>query len=235
MSDQRILTASAAVQDAISTLDVDLVGIAALSDLRGSRLAEMALRLLPEARSIVVLSMEVYPEIIGLARPGRVTGEASLNDLIDRNTDFLYGRLTKAAYDVARFSHRQGFRALPLPAAGCPSDGRFLEAVFSYKHAGQAAGLGYIGQSSLLVTPDFGPRVRLACCLTEALLEPQKKTSSAELCQGCDICIQNCPSHALSQPQGQEPYAINKFACSAFRNASGGCFECMRLCPVGRK
>ena len=229
MSDQR----NAAVQDAISNLDVDAVGIASLDDLKGSKLEETALRLLPETRSIVVLAMEIYPEILGLTRPGREMGKASLNDLLDRNSDFLYGRLTKAAYDVAKASRGHGCKALPLPATGCPMDARFLEAVFSYKHAGQAAGLGYIGRGSLLITPDFGPRVRLSCCLTEAPLEPTR-ASVVSGCGSCEICIDNCPAGALSQPQAEEAYAINKFACSLFRNASGGCSECLRLCPEGR-
>ena len=233
MSDLRISAASAAVQDLVSSLDVDAVGVASLSDLKGTKLEESALRLLPEAHSIVVFAMEIYTEILDHARPGRTTGLASLNDLLDRNAEFLSGRLTKAAYDVAKASHKNGLRALPLPARGCPIDARFLEAVFSYKHAGQAAGLGYIGRSSLLITPDFGPRVRLSCCLTEALLKP-KKIAVVNVCQDCDICIDSCPAGALNRPQGEEVYVINKFACTAFRNASGGCSECMRLCPAGR-
>ena len=226
MSDQR----SAAVQDALSNLDVDVVGVASMDNLRGTKLEETALRLLAGTRSIVVLTMEVYPEFLNLTRPGREMGVASLNDLFDRNTDFICGRLTKAAYDVAKASRGHGLRALPLPAAGCPMDARFLEAVFSYKHAGQATGLGYIGRSSLLITPDFGPRVRLSCCLTEAPLESTGE-SVASGCESCEICIERCPAGAVSKPQAEEAYVINKFACSLFRNASGGCSECMRLCP----
>jgi len=233
MIDQKISTASAAVQDCLAKLDVDLIGIASLPDLNGSKLEETALRLLPAAHSIVVFAMEVYAEILYQARPERAMGKASLNELLDRNAEFLSSRLTKAAYDVAKVSHKNGLKALPLPAAGCPTDARFLEAVFSYKHAGQAAGLGHIGRSSLLITPDFGPRVRLSCCLTEAQLKPSKVAATG-LCESCDICIKNCPSGALSRPPAKEVYSINKFACSSFRNASGGCSECMRLCPAGR-
>lgn len=233
MSDQMISTASAAVQDFLSKLDVDAVGVASLHELKRSKLEETALRLLPETRSIVVFAMEIYTEILDNARPGRAMGQASLSDLLDRNADFLSGRLNKAAYDVAKVSHRNSLKALPLPAAGCPLDTRFLEAVFSYKHAGQAAGLGYIGRSSLLISRDFGPRVRLSCCLTEALLKPAKVTT-ANICEGCDICMEICPAGALNRPQAEEPYVINKFACASFRNASGGCSECMRLCPASR-
>jgi len=79
----------------------------------------------------VVFAMEIYTEILDHSRPGRAMGQASLNDLLDRHADFLSGRLTKAAYDVAKVSHRYNLKALPLPAAGCPLDTRYLEAVFS--------------------------------------------------------------------------------------------------------
>lgn len=222
MHGQKIATASAAVQDFLSKLDVDAIGVASLYELKGSKLEETALRLLPETHSIVVFAMEVYTEILHHSRPERAMGQASLNDLLDRNADFLNSRLTKTAYDVARVSRRNSLKALPLTAAGCPLDTRFLEAVFSYKHAGQAAGLGCIGRSSLLITPVFGPRVRLSCCLTEAQLKPGK-LATPNVCEDCDICIRNCPAGALNRPQAEEPYVINKFACASFRNASGGC------------
>jgi len=234
IKEQKAKEAKTTLQELVPKLDVDAVGVASLSEWKGTKLEEDALRLLPEARSLVVFAMEVYPEILNHARPGRTTGQASLNDLVGRHTEYLSGRLTKAAYDVTKASHNKGLKAFPLPAAGCPYDLRFLEAVLSYKHAGQAAGLGYIGRSSLLITPDFGPRVRLSCCLTEALLE-STKADMKNACQRCKICIRKCPSGALSLPQAGEPYSINKFACTTFAGASGGCSECMRLCPAENK
>ena len=225
--------ANVALQDLILKLDVDAVGVASLAEWKGTKLEETALALLPEARSMVVLAMEIYPEILNHSRPERTMGQASLNDLLDGNADFLNSRLTKTAYDVAKACRNNGLKALPLPARGCPLDARFLEAVFSYKHAGQTSGLGYIGRSSLLITPDFGPRVRLSCCLTEASLEPTK-AEVVNVCQECKVCINACPAGAIKMPQAEEPYVINKFACATFRNAAGGCSECMRVCPEGR-
>ncbi len=233
INERKTVTTSTILADVISKLDVNAVGIATLAEWKGTKLEETALRLLPQARSVVVLAMEVYPEILDLTSPGRMMGEASMNDLLDRNSDFLSGRLTKAAYDVAKASHGIGLKALPLPAAGCPLDTRFMEAVFSYKHAGQATGLGRIGWHSLLITPGFGSRVRLSCCLTEIVLEPTTASMTLD-CDSCGICLDNCPAGALAKPQAGEQYAINKFACSCFRNASGGCAECMRICPAGR-
>jgi len=230
---QKTATENATLWDLIPKLDVNKVGVVRLSEWKGTKLEESALNLLPQARSAVVFAKEIYPEILDLVSAVRTTGAASLNDLLDSNAEFLSGRLTRAAYDTAGAFHSIGLKALPLPARGCPMDARFLEAVFSYKHAGQAAGLGKLGWHSLLITPDFGSRVRLSCCLSEATLEPTNTNMTIE-CDSCGICLDSCPARALAKPRSGEQYAINKFACSSFRNASGGCAECMRVCPVGR-
>jgi len=214
-------------------LDADMVGVAALDDWKGTRLEETALGLFPQAKSVVVLAMEIYPEVLNLTSPQRVTGAASTNDLYAQHTDYINGRLTKAAYDIAKAFHRQGLKALPLPAAGCPMDGRFQEAVFSYKHAGEAAGLGKMGWHSLLITPNFGPKARLACCLTEAELGSTRADFNNE-CASCGICLEICPAKALFEPEASQPYTINKYACCSYRSAAGGCSECMKLCPRGR-
>ena len=231
-NESKMTIENATLSDLIPKLDVDIVGVASIADWKGTKLEENTLKLLPEARSVVVFAMGIYPEILDLVSPGKTMGVASLNDFLDRHADFLNGRLTKAAYDLAKASHSMGLKVLPLPAVGCPLDTRFLEAVFSYKHAGQAAGLGKIGWHSLLLTPDFGPRVRLSCCLTEAALAPTKTEMTIE-CDSCGICLNNCPANAFDKPQRDESYRINKFACSAFRSMSGGCSECMRVCPAG--
>lgn len=226
-------SAATVLQDFLSKLEVDALGVVSLQDWKGTRLEESARKLLPEARSVIVLAMETYREILDLTSPEKVAGAASLNEVLVGSNNFLNGRLTKACFDVAKAAHKLGLKALPLPPGGCPTDARFLQSVFSFKHAARAAGLGTFGKHSLIITPDFGPRVRLACCLTEATLEPAKGNPSHE-CGNCRLCLENCPSQALAEPPAGEAYAINKFACSAFRKASDACVECLRLCPTGQ-
>ena len=222
------------IQDRLPELEVDALGIANLAAWRGTRLEETALKLLPQTRSVIVFAMEISPEILDLTSPGRETGAASLNDLFVSDANYLYGRLTKAAYDVAKASRRAGMKALPLPAAGCPLDTRFLDAVFSYKHAAQAAGLGKIGRNSLLIAHGSGPRIRLSACLTEAELDPIDPVELDLRCEDCGMCLEKCPAGALTKPQPGAQYEINKYACSAYRTGSGACSECMRVCPVGK-
>lgn len=222
------------IQDVFPELEVDALGIASLAAWRGTRLEETAIRLLPQTRSVVVFAMEISSEILDLTSPRKEMGAASLNDLFVSDANYLYGRLTKAAYDVAKASHRGGMKALPLPATGCPLDTRFLEAVFSYKHAAQAAGVGKIGWNSLLIARGSGPRIRLSACLTEAELEPTDPVELDLKCESCGMCLEKCPAGALTEPQPDAQYAINKYACSAYRTGSGACSECMRVCPVGK-
>ena len=225
--------ANVILQDLISKLDVDAVGVTSLAEWKGTKLEETALRLLPEARSVVVFAKEISPEILDLSTHSRTVGAPSMDDLLNAEANYINSQLNEAAFDFAKACRDLGLKALTLPAAGCPLDNRFLDAVFSYKHAGQAAGLGKMGWHSLLITPDFGPRVRMAVCLTQAELEPTK-TEFALQCESCGICLDNCPARALAIPESDQQYAINKFTCNTYRSASGGCSECMRVCPEGR-
>jgi epoxyqueuosine reductase len=219
------------VQEILTKLDVDMVGVARLNDLKGTRLEEDALKLLPSTKSIVVVGMEVFSEFLDLTSPERAMGTANLNDLLTRHVEYLRGRMNRAVYDIALASHKAGLKALPLPGQGPSVNGKFLIAVISYKHAAESAGLGNIGMSSLLVTQKYGSRVQLALCLTEASLQSTANPSQKN-CRYCNVCVGKCPAHALSKPEKGEAYAINKFACRTYIDAAGGCSECMRVCPI---
>jgi len=227
---ENISKTSSSLLDCISSLEVDAVGIVNSDKWRATRLEEQALKLLPSAHSLVVLAMEIYPEVLDLAVPEHIMGRAPITELLNRHIYYLGERLTKAAYDVARASRRAGFKALPLPSQDCPIDSRSLEAVLSYLDAAQAAGLGHVGMNGLLVSLQFGPRIQFAVCLTEAVLPSTAEVPVA--CRSCNTCVSKCPSGALSWPENDEPYVFNKLTCQAYQNATGGCFECMRQCPV---
>ena len=220
-------------QDVLAGLDADIIGVATFAKWKDSRLEETALALLPETRSIIVFGLEIHREILDLSSPSRIQGAASTTDLLNADSQHLSGRLTRTAYDISRAAHNLGFSTLPLPARNCPTDNRFIEAIISYKHAGQAAGLGKLGWHSLLIGSEFGPRLRLGVCLTEAELEPTPASNVTFNCERCRKCIEICPAKAISEPAPGEPYSINKFACSTYLTAAGGCSQCMRVCPPG--
>ncbi|HEY91519.1 MAG TPA: hypothetical protein G4O07_06755 [Dehalococcoidia bacterium] len=161
-----ITGADSILERIIPELEVDFVGVASLAGWKDTKLEETALALLPGAKSVVVFSMEIVREILDLSSPTRIQGAASTTDLIDSDSQYLGGKLTEATYGATRALRRAGYRTLPLPSRDCPTDDRFMQAIFSYKHAAQAAGMGKLGWHSLLITPEFGPRARLGVCLT---------------------------------------------------------------------
>jgi epoxyqueuosine reductase len=65
------------------------------------------------------------------------------------------------------------------------------------KDAAVLAGLGMIGKNNLLVTPQYGTRVRLRGMFIEAELEPTGP-STFDPCQGCGMpCQRACPQDAF--------------------------------------
>ena len=58
------------------------------------------------------------------------------------------------------------------------------------------AGLGNFGINNMLLTPEFGPRVRFASILTSAEIEPDPVLEKP-LCIRCQRCVEACPVHAL--------------------------------------
>lgn len=232
VKERKAIAKNAELLDLISELDVNAVGIVSLAEWKGTELEETALSVLPRARSVVVFAMELFREVIDLTKPERTMGATSLNDLYTSHANYINGQLTEAAYDAAKAFRSVGLKALPFPSADSPWDARFLEAVLSYKHAGQAAGLGKIGWNGLLIAPDLGPRVRLSACVTEAELQPTGAVNMTFECDECRLCIEHCPAKAIAEPPTGEQYAVNKFACSTFLTASGLCNECMRVCPA---
>ncbi|MCP3952308.1 MAG: hypothetical protein GY697_08850 [Desulfobacterales bacterium] len=65
------------------------------------------------------------------------------------------------------------------------------------KGAAILAGLGTIGKNNLLITPAFGPRVRLRAVLMEGELG-QTEPCEFNPCESCDVaCRRNCPQEAF--------------------------------------
>ncbi len=213
--------------------NVDLAGIADLDCERSAAIAESARALLPGARAVVVLAMEIFVEVTDLVVPDKVMGEAAARDLLGPHYDYLSGRLNRGLYDAARLLRRQGYRALPLPSQGTPVDARYQRGLFQFKPAAGAAGLGDKGMNGLLITRQFGPRQRLAALITDAPLRATADQAGEPVCRRCGACVRACPSGALSFG-GDGSVVFDRFACVAFRGGAGGCLNCLNACRVGR-
>lgn len=217
------------VQEMKRKFDLDLLGVAPINNDSPEEVRSSAAYLLPSARAVIVFGKEVYKELVDFIKPSKEVGEAEHASLLKPHYNYLNSRMTKAIYDLSGMLRKKNYSTLPLPPADCPTDQRTLIAIFPYKHAAVAAGLGTIGQNGLLITKEFGPRVRLACLLTDAPLEPTPMTKE-NFCKGCHSCIKACPAQALQPPKNGEIYSINKFACRTFRQTGMTCGICIKVC-----
>ncbi|MBN1139116.1 MAG: epoxyqueuosine reductase [Anaerolineae bacterium] len=157
-------------------------------------------------------------------------------DLVNQRLDLLVSRLSSVLQG-------EGHQVYPVPASKSVDDER-LCGIFSHKLAAHLAGMGWIGKSCLLVTPQRGPRVRWATILTTAPLEPAG-APMAERCGNCTQCVDACPVGAFNgEPfRAGEPREVrfDAHACDHYFDelqADGRvavCGLCLYVCPHGRK
>lgn len=156
-------------------------------------------------------------------------------DIINQRLDLLASRLSSVI-------QRSGYKAFPVPSSARASDEKIC-AVFSHKLAAHLAGLGWIGKSCLLVTPEVGPRVRWTTILTDALLKPG--TPMDTRCGDCHDCVDACPVKAFTGRDffEAEPREARYDArrCEKYLNGMeastgyGVCGMCLYICPHGKK
>ncbi len=179
-------------------------------------------RLIPNARSIIVLAMNYYqsePE-----RGYRVAKYA----LGDDYHNFILKRLKK----LCRILH-DTYGGVQRPYV---DTGPLLE-----KPIAEAAGIGWQGKSTILVEPKRGTWSFLSNIVTT--LELPADRSCKDRCGTCTRCIDCCPTKAITAP-----YQLDSRRCISyltiehdgtipleFREAIGnrlyGCDECLDVCP----
>ena len=102
-----------------------------------------------------------------------------------------------------------------------------------------AAGLGELSRMGLVVTPEFGPRVRFAVVTTDLPLEHDASIQFGvqDFCKICKKCAENCPSGAIQKGEKAEVRGVMKWqssqeACYQYWNRVGSdCSVCIKVCP----
>jgi epoxyqueuosine reductase len=186
-------------------------------------------RLWPEVRSIVLLGLNYGPDgdpLADLARRDRAT-----ISVYARNRDYhdvLKGKLKELA----------GF----LAARGGAEVKVFVDtAPVMEKPLAAAAGLGWQGRHTNLVSREFGSWLFLGAIFTDAELEPDAPARDA--CGSCRACLDACPTDAFPAP-----YRLDARRCISYLtiehkgpieralrplmgNRIYGCDDCLAVCP----
>jgi epoxyqueuosine reductase QueG len=107
---------------------------------------------------------------------------------------------------------------------------------FSHRHAAYLAGLGTFGINNMLLTPQFGPRVRFTSIFTSAEIGSDP-VMEKELCIKCMRCVSICPVKAIPGTNYPDGLTV-KNRCATRSEALlkrfiSPCGLCIKVCPVG--
>jgi epoxyqueuosine reductase len=182
---------------ALEELDMDYVGITGVDRLSGAPEGYRPTDLLPGAKSVIAMAIRLPLGAVQAIFRAHVDGLRHAQCIYSTHGYSLIPNLdlNYAAYRMARFLEKKGYITTPLPSG--PGGGGIP---FSHRHAAVAAGLGEFGRLRLVVTPDYGPRIRLVSVITRAELNPDPLYQGPKLCDStkCSICVEICPTNAIS-------------------------------------
>lgn len=175
-----------------------------------------------------------------------VIGQSMDADLIQTAPSALSGTATGLGYSqdaavllgVAQYLRNLGYQAVPS------MNDTALAIPFAIK-----AGLGEYGRHGLVITPEFGARLRFGKIFTDLPLAADEPRAFGvkEFCEQCDRCAEACPASAI--PAGEPvPVALNRSGLRGVRKWSvdgeacfgywskinSDCAICVRVCPWTR-
>ena len=144
-----------------------------------------------------------------------------------------------------RWITARSFSAYAIPASQIVDESNLLGSI-SHKAVARLAGIGWQGKSLLIVSPQYGPRIRLSTLLTDMPLTFDKPLKNR--CGTCNECAKACPASAIKNIRTADRYATREDALHFRRcveqtrrfKASLGinaqlCGICVRVCPFGSR
>ena len=184
---------------------------------------------LPEGiTSVIVLGHEMEESLVA-TYPSALAGAATGRE---------YSHEASVVIQLAAYIRNLGYEAVP----SMNDTGLVIPLA-------RQAGLGEYARNQMVITPEFGPRLRFSKIFTSLPLahDAPKRPGVARFCDICTKCADACPVKAL--PYGPPSYqAPNRSAISGVRKwtsdaekcfgfwarLSSDCAICMRVCPFNR-
>lgn len=187
-------------------------------------------KVLPGCRSVISLGMNYYTDHRADERDGR--GRIARYAWGEDYHRVLLDRIEELELWITR-------RAPEADTRRYVDTGPVMEKAWA-----QQGGLGWIGKHSNLVSSHYGSWLLLGELLTTLALDPDEP--GADLCGSCSLCIQACPTGAIT-----EPYVVDARTCISYLtielrgdigeipdeladrmgNRIFGCDDCLDVCP----
>jgi len=224
-------------KDRIIGFGADLVGIADIEPLKELRIDPPGL-LDPFTRAVSIaikLPLAAFEEIIDRPTPIYKSIYQTANLILDQ-----------IVFNTSIALQDDGHYSLPIPASQVLDMENWYAAI-SHKAVARMAGLGWQGKNLLLITPQYGSRVRLATILTKAPLDVDGPVKNR--CGDCTACQDACPSQAIKGINTETHYknrneamyfsrCVEKVTGEFAKIPEVGvpiCGICIKVCPFGRK
>lgn len=192
-------------------------------------LLENKVRVIPAAmENVIVLAFEMDNELLKYSPSLLAYGEG-VN---------IYGKMSLATINLAEFIRSLGYNA--IPSINCTG----LNIPLAID-----AGLGQIGRNGKLITPQYGPRVRICKVITDLPLIPDKPINFGvtEFCDACRKCVRECPAGAIpsgSRSRGSQEevsnggylrWMVDHKKCFQYWSQCGtNCNICLYVCSYNR-
>lgn len=223
------------IKHAAKTLGADLVGITANDErwlythaYSRETETEKPQEVVTELENAIVVAQSMDRDLLRTA-PSALSGAA---------TGATYSRDTIVLLAIAQYIINLGYRAV------ASMNDSALVIPLAIK-----AGLGEYGRHGLLITREYGPRVRLGKVFTDMPLAHDRpvRFGVKETCDICRACTQACPARAIdggeastvvhnrSNIQGIRKWTTDAEKCFRFwANQNTDCSICVRVCPYNR-
>lgn len=150
-----------------------------------------------------------------------------------------YSRIEYVVGALAEFIRGLGYTAIPS-----------INDLGSSVATAVDAGLGELGRTNRLVSPEYGPNLRLGKVLTDMPVEIDGPIDFGlkEFCMVCMKCAEQCPSGCLSKEDepsfktrgewnnpGHEAWFEDAHLCLAYwTESTSGCSVCIGVCPFAK-
>jgi epoxyqueuosine reductase len=217
-----------AVKRAARFFGADLVGVARLDRrwLYANRRADLEpIEFPPEVEYAVVMAIAM--DEVGIATSPEAPAAAA--------TGLGYSKMAFTVSSLAEFIRNLGYAAIPA------GNGVGLSVPLAID-----AGLGQLGRNGLLVTPEYGPRVRLCKVFTDLPLRSDGPIDFGltEFCRDCSLCADACEVEAIpkggptwdpacgSNNPGALKWYVDSEKCYQYWCENGtDCSTCIAICP----
>lgn len=198
------------IKAAAKRMGADIVGIGSIDRWNTAPIQMDPKQIMPKAKSIICLGFRVMRGSLRGIEEG--TYFSNYSAMGYGGITYLYMPMT--IINLSKMIEDAGYEAVPM---GHQSDWRNIDnqgfmrdvsrpvapgkaapdVMINLRIAGFLCGVGEIGYSKMLLTPKFGPRVRVGIIITELELEPDPIMEPGTLCNRCMACVRECPGGCI--------------------------------------